>query len=99
MFVINCPWCGARDQTEFSCHGEAHIVRPKKPETQSEADWGAYVFYRKNPKGDHFERWVHSHGCKKWFNAKRNTLSDIIEATYKPGEACPTSISYGEGDK
>ena len=25
MFIINCPYCGERDQTEFSCGGEAHI--------------------------------------------------------------------------
>ena len=31
MFIINCPYCGERDQTEFSCGGEAHIERPKQP--------------------------------------------------------------------
>ena len=31
MFLINCPYCGERDQIEFSAGGEAHIVRPKQP--------------------------------------------------------------------
>ena len=31
MFLINCPYCGERDQSEFSAGGEAHIVRPKQP--------------------------------------------------------------------
>ncbi len=99
MFVIKCPWCGDRDQTEFTCHGEAHIERPTDPDALSEAEWGGYVFFRKNPKGDHLERWVHSHGCKRWFNVKRNTVTDIIDVTYKPGEACPDTASKDVGGK
>ena len=39
MFVIKCPYCGERDQTEFSCHGEAHIARPENPETLTDEEW------------------------------------------------------------
>ena len=28
MFLINCPYCGERDQSEFVSGGEAHIARP-----------------------------------------------------------------------
>ena len=38
MFVIKCPYCGERDQTEFSCHGEAHIARPDNPAEVSDED-------------------------------------------------------------
>ena len=31
MLLINCPYCGEREQEEFSCGGEAHIERPKNP--------------------------------------------------------------------
>ena len=31
MFLINCPYCGERDQQEFKAGGEAHIERPKQP--------------------------------------------------------------------
>jgi len=89
MLIIECPWCGKRDQTEFSYHGEAHISRPKDPYSLSEEEWGNYVFFRKNPKGIHHERWVHRHGCRKWFNVVRNTRSDHVYASYKPGEAVP----------
>ncbi len=41
MFVINCPWCGERDLSEFAYGGEAHIVRPTKSETMSDAEWDA----------------------------------------------------------
>ena len=31
MFIINCPFCGEREQSEFKAGGEAHIERPKQP--------------------------------------------------------------------
>ena len=48
MFIINCPFCGERDQTEFVCHGEAHIARPENPEDISDEEWGDYLFFRIN---------------------------------------------------
>ncbi len=39
MFLINCPYCGERDQSEFSAGGEAHIVRPKQPTELSDDQW------------------------------------------------------------
>ncbi len=89
MFIIECPWCGQRDQSEFSAHGEAHIVRPEDPASLSDEQWGDYVFFRHNPKGQHSERWVHTHGCRRWFNIARNTATDEIYASYKPGETAP----------
>ena len=90
MLLIDCPWCGRRDQMEFSCHGQAHISRPRDPDQLSDDEWGDYVFFRDNPKGVHTERWVHSHGCRRWFNAVRNTVTDEFLATYKPGDPVPT---------
>ena len=58
MLLIECPWCGQRDQTEFSAHGEAHIARPLDTEQLSDEQWGDYVFFRTNAKGLHYERWV-----------------------------------------
>jgi heterotetrameric sarcosine oxidase delta subunit len=89
MLIIDCPWCGRREQPEFSCHGQAHIVRPEEPDQLSDEQWGDYVFFRDNTKGIHYERWVHSHGCRRWFNAVRDTVSDEFLATYKPGEPAP----------
>ncbi len=89
MLIIDCPWCGTRDQTEFSCQGEAHIARPPAPDQLSDEQWGEYVFFRKNPKGKHYERWLHAHGCRRWFNAIRDTVEDQITATYKPGDPIP----------
>ncbi|MGI9303544.1 MAG: sarcosine oxidase subunit delta [Gammaproteobacteria bacterium] len=87
MLLIHCPYCGPREQTEFSCGGEAHIVRPKNPESLSDEEWGDYLFNRNNPKGVHLEQWCHAHGCRRWFNVQRNTVSYRILSVYKIGEA------------
>ena len=89
MLIIPCPWCGDRDQTEFTAHGEAHISRPVDPYALSDEQWGDYVFFRSNEKGLHYERWVHTHGCRRWFNVARNTHSDEIIASYRVGETPP----------
>ena len=89
MLLISCPWCGLRDETEFSYGGEAHIARPQDPEKLSDEQWADYLFLRANPKGTHLERWVHTHGCRRWFNAARNTVTDEISAIYRIGERPP----------
>ena len=50
MFLINCPFCGVREQSEFKAGGEAHIVRPKQPTELSDDEWAEYLFMRKNIK-------------------------------------------------
>lgn len=89
MLFIDCPWCGKRDQSEFKYGGEAHISRPSNSENMTDEQWADYLFMRKNPKGVHYERWVHSHGCGQWFNAVRNTATDQWLGFYKIGENPP----------
>jgi heterotetrameric sarcosine oxidase delta subunit len=89
MLLIDCPWCGKRDETEFSYGGEAHIARPADPDKVSDEAWADYVFLRSNPKGVHRERWFHVHGCRRWFNLARHTVSHEILAVYKIGERPP----------
>ncbi len=89
MFLINCPWCGARDEEEFSYGGEAHITRPKDPDSLSDEEWADYLFMRKNTKGVYLERWNHAHGCRRWFNMQRNTATHEFGAVYKIGETPP----------
>ena len=86
MLLIRCPWCGPRDETEFRYGGEAHIPRPADPQAIDDAAWADYLFMRNNPKGWFRERWVHSAGCRRWFNAERQTVTHEIRRTYKPGE-------------
>ena len=89
MLLIDCPFCGERPETEFRCGGEAHLARPERPAETSDEAWRDYLFMRTNPKGVHAERWLHAHGCGRWFNALRHTVSDAILATYRMGTARP----------
>ena len=98
MFVIECPWCGARDQSEFSYGGEAHISRPENSAEMSDAEWAEFVFMRSNPKGVLAERWNHAHGCQRWFNAIRNSVTDEILATYAHAET-PPDVDASRSDR
>lgn len=90
MLLIHCPYCAMeRPEIEFRYAGEAHIARPVEPSALSDADWANYLYLRTNPKGVHAERWRHIHGCGRYFNSLRETLSDRILATYKAGEPRP----------
>jgi sarcosine oxidase subunit delta len=89
MLLITCPHCGPRPEVEFRGGGEAHLARPADPSDMSDEAWAEFLFYRTNPKGVHAERWNHAHGCQRWFNALRDTVSDRILATYKAGEPRP----------
>ena len=80
MMQIRCIHCGLRDESEFSCAGAAHLVRP--PLDQSDQAWGEYLFFRDNPKGVHLERWRHTQGCGRWFNLVRNTVTHEISSVY-----------------
>ncbi len=83
MLLITCPYCGPRNEIEFNCGGESHIVRPSLD--CSDESWADYLFFRDNPKGITFERWRHSFGCGRWFNLARDTASHAIIAVYEMG--------------
>ena len=88
MLLISCPYCGPRAELEFSYGGEAHISRAD-PDAVDDAAWADYLYMRNNPRGVFAERWRHIHGCGRFFNCVRDTVSDRISATYKPGEPPP----------
>ena len=89
MLLIACPWCGPRPENEFRYGGEAHILRPADPASVDDTAWTDFLYMRSNPKGMHAERWRHIHGCARFFNCLRDTMSDKIVATYKVGEPRP----------
>ena len=87
MLHIRCPYCEEeREEEEFTPIGEAHIERPLDPEALNDSQWAHYLFFRKNPRGLHHEMWVHSHGCRKFFNMTRHTVTYQILETYKMGQ-------------
>jgi sarcosine oxidase subunit delta len=88
MLLIHCPYCDEkRPEIEFAYGGEAHIARPLDPSALNGEEWESFLFIRSNPRGRHHERWRHVHGCGRFFNAVRDTVTDKFETTYKAGEA------------
>ena len=80
---IDCPYCGARDQGEFSYLGDASPERPRDPpevalDEAAMARWTAYVYQRDNPAGPHRELWQHVAGCRAWLVVTRDTVTHEI---------------------
>ena len=91
MLLIRCPYCDEeRPELEFRHAGQAHIARPTNMAEISDEEFEEYFFIRQNPKGLYFERWRHIHGCARFFNAARDTVSDKFVKTYRAGEKKPS---------
>lgn len=100
MLLIKCPYCSEElPEAEFAHAGEAHIERPAKPTSVSDEEWRDFLYMRTNVKGLTYERWRHVHGCGRFFNAVRHTVTDKFVTTYKAGEARPDLSALEENDK
>ena len=98
MLLIHCPYCNETlPEAEFTYAGEAHIARAPDPSAQSDDEWEAFLFIRSNMRGPHYERWRHCHGCGRFFNAVRDTVSDRFLTTYPAGESRPDLASLTGG--
>ena len=89
MLVIVCPYCGKRPEIEFTYGGQAHLARPNQPAQLDDQAWAEFLYMRTNTKGIHAERWRHLHGCGRFFNVQRDTISDTIIASYPVGTPPP----------
>ncbi|MDX3529223.1 sarcosine oxidase subunit alpha family protein [Streptomyces sp. ID05-39B] len=92
MLLIPCPWCGPRDEAEFHYGGQAHVPYPEDPASLTDEEWARYLFFRDNPKGPFAERWTHAVGCRRWFNAVRDTSTNEVLAVYRSGEERPATV-------
>lgn len=87
MLRIECPYCGTRDEQEFTFGGPSHATRP--PLECTDQEWTRYLYFRDNPCGVQAERWCHTYGCGAWFNVLRDTQSHVIHRVYHMGESRP----------
>jgi sarcosine oxidase subunit delta len=85
-FLLSCPLCGPRDVYEFRFGGE--IQKRPSPGSSQEA-WGAYLYARTNIDGVERAWWFHRTGCRRWFQAERDTRDNrvIQTAWILPGAA------------
>jgi len=97
MLLIHCPYCEAdRPELEFANAGQAHIVRPNDMASLTDTEFETMFFIRDNPKGANLERWRHIHGCGRFFNAVRHTVTDRFLKIYKSGEPRPSGAEIAE---
>ena len=89
MLLIACPYCGPRPEIEFAYGGQAHVARPSPPSAVSDQEWADYLYRRDNIRGVHAERWRHTRGCGRFFNALRDTTTDQFIVIYKSGAPRP----------
>jgi sarcosine oxidase subunit delta len=88
MLLLTCPYCHiTAEETEFAPEGEAHLRRAGPG--SSDAEFEAYMFTRKNPRGVHFERWRHAYGCGKWFHVARCTVTLEVFGSYAAQTTAP----------
>ena len=78
-FLLNCPNCGERNVHEFRFGGEV-TIRPV-PDASGD-EWSAYFYSRGNVAGVQQEWWIHRYGCRKWFQARRDTVTNQVQETF-----------------
>lgn len=76
MMQITCPWCGPRNQVEFTYGGDATVKRPASDAPVEQ--WMDFVYLRDNPNGPHDELWIHGAACRRWFKVRRDTTTHHI---------------------
>ena len=79
MINIPCPFCGLRNESEFSFGGPVKPDRPD-PNSVTNEQLVEYLTTVPNPLGAVQERWWHVRGCGTWLTIWRDTRThDIVE--------------------
>jgi sarcosine oxidase subunit delta len=77
-FLLSCPLCGPRDVYEFRYGGEIQ----KRPSPGSDQQtWATYLYARTNIDGVERAWWFHRNGCRRWFQAERDTRDNHVLQT------------------
>jgi sarcosine oxidase subunit delta len=99
---IPCPYCSARNSSEFRYVGEGGS-RPDPAEATPQ-QWRAYLYERANPAGWTTETWFHTMGCRQFLQIERHTVTNEIRtaqplATRKiRAQAMPGGTDSGSSD-
>jgi len=87
MLTITCPFCGARDESEFINGGPARHKRAENPGELTDSDWIDYLIVAPNPMGPVTEEWWHVRGCSQWFSITRDTVTHEVIAGRRESDA------------
>jgi heterotetrameric sarcosine oxidase delta subunit len=80
--------------TDFGYGGEIS-ARPSADPSFRELN--TYNYFRRNVAGVQREWWFHRSGCRVWFIAERNTVTNEVLFTARPAEAPEASANPGAG--
>ena len=78
MLLIPCPYCGERDESEFTYGGSSRNY-PTFDEGRSISDWYQSVYLPKLHQNVLCEYWYHTAGCEQWIELKRDLCTHKIE--------------------
>ena len=81
MQQFPCPFCGLRNETEFSFAVEAGHPRPEPAKQVSDADWARYLYLHNAAKGAASEIWIHL-TCGEYFVMERDTVTRKVLGTH-----------------
>jgi heterotetrameric sarcosine oxidase delta subunit len=70
---VPCPHCGWRPFPEFTFGGELRPIEARDLDEDFER-----VYLRENTAGEQEERWFHAAGCRRWFQIRRDTVTNRI---------------------
>ena len=82
-YLLTCPNCGIREVTDFAFGGEVS-KRPTQRPTFRELN--TYTYFKRNVAGVQREWWNHRSGCRAWFLAERNTVTNEVLFTALPAQ-------------
>ena len=83
-FLLRCPNCSERNVYEFHFGGE--VTERPAPDASGD-EWVNYFYSRHNVAGVQREWWYHKFGCRQWFVADRDTVTNEVQETAWPEEA------------
>ena len=85
-FLVPCPLCGPRDAYEFRYVGE---VKSRPAPGSSTETWAGYLYLKANVAGVERAWWFHSQGCRRWFQAERDTRDNRVTGSFLPDAQPP----------
>ncbi|MCP3974542.1 MAG: sarcosine oxidase subunit delta [bacterium] len=78
MLLIDCPYCGPRNGSEFAWQG---VPSPRPdPASTTPLEWRRYLYEEDNLAGWVEERWKHRSGCRAYLIIERHTATNEIRA-------------------
>jgi heterotetrameric sarcosine oxidase delta subunit len=84
MLLIPCPYCGGRDESEFSYGGPA-IKYPDVERSVSIESWHRVLHLSDNSATVIREYWYHGAGCECWIEINRDLETHEITSPAKTG--------------